>query len=203
MPDVPIKVPDLARQRPLFIVRHFAPACYLYATLAMGCAMRNINLWTILICLAGGLYVYEYYPRNGAKIEIAIPAVTHQEPAVAPAPEPPKPAPVVNTQPTYTPPPPAPAQPQQSGSIDPWTAELARQADARIARQRGEWAAQDRQAAQVQAAQANAAAATCIGLRQEKEGILASQRHGGTAQWMNYLNDRFHTVSDALYRNRC
>lgn len=168
--------------------------------------MRDINLLALVVCVAGGLYVYKFYPREGAKLEIALPSVNPQVPTPTPAPaEPPKPAPNVIAKPQYSPPPaPPPAQPaQQSGSIDPWTAELARQADARIARQRREWAAQDQQAAQVQTAQIAAADATCAALRQEREGILANQRRGGTAQWMNYLNDRFHIVSDALYRNRC
>lgn len=167
--------------------------------------MRDINLLALVVCIAGGLYVYKFYPRDGAKIEIAIPPINQpsSQPAQAPI-EPPKPAPIATAKPQYTPPtPPAPQPAQQSGSIDPWTAELARQADARIARQRREWATQDQQAAQVQTAQVAAADATCAALRQEREGILANQRRGGTAQWMNYLNDRFHIVSDALYRNRC
>jgi hypothetical protein len=167
--------------------------------------MRDINLLALVVCVAGGLYVYKFYPREGAKLEIALPPINQpaQTPTPAPA-ETPKPAPAVSAKPQYEPAPPPVAQPaQQSGSIDPWTAELARQADARIARQRREWAAQDQQAAQMQTAQVAAADATCAALRQEREGILANQRRGGTAQWMNYLNDRFHIVSDALYRNRC
>ncbi|WP_233176922.1 hypothetical protein [Ralstonia sp. ASV6] len=166
--------------------------------------MRNINLWTIVICLAGGLYVYKYYPRDGAKVEIALPSITPQPTPVTPPPEPPKPAPVVTAQPQYQPAPaPAPQPAQQVGSIDPWTAELARQADARIARQRREWAAQDQQAAQVQTAQATAAGATCAAWRNEKEAAVANLRRGGDAQWMNFWNQRFHAANDALYRNHC
>lgn len=207
MTDVPIQVPNLSRQGPLFIVGHFTPACYLSATLTTGCAMRNINLWTIVICLAGGLYVYKYYPKNGAKLEIALPAVNPTPRRSAPppeAPEAPKPAPVVTAQPEYQPAPaPTPEPPKQVGTIDPWTAELARQADARIARQRGEWAAQDQQAAQVQVAQANAAASTCAAWRNEKEAAVANLRRGGDVQWMNFWNQRFHAATDALYRNHC
>lgn len=211
MPDVPIEVPDLARQSPLFIVRHFAPACYLSATLAMGCAMRNINLWTIVICLAGGWYVAKYYPGNHEDTNpMGVPMAQQHPTAVvttrpqAKAPEPPKPAPVVAAQPEYQPAPaPVPEPPKQVGTIDPWTAELARQADARIARQRGEWAAQDQQAAQVQVAQANAAASTCAAWRNEKEAAVANLRRGGDAQWMNFWNQRLHAATDALYRNHC
>ncbi|CAJ0864935.1 hypothetical protein R6138_01141 [Ralstonia thomasii] len=59
--------------------------------------MRNINLWTIVICLAGGLYVYKYYPKDGAKLELALPAVNPAPRPTAPPPEPqkaPKPAPI-------------------------------------------------------------------------------------------------------------
>lgn len=192
--------------------------------------MRNINLWTIVICAVGGLYAYTYYPRD-------------TKPPISPAQAPTKPvlreppptqafnAPPVlykcenargqtiykdtpctdatratviaqETQPTQ---PPAPRETQAdrdaaaAARLKALNEDLARKWDQRMAQR-------DRDLANEQAvltAQANAANAACIGLRQEKEGILANLRRGGTAQWMNYWNDRFHTVSDALYRNRC
>ncbi|QOK98459.1 hypothetical protein HF909_18415 (plasmid) [Ralstonia pseudosolanacearum] len=165
--------------------------------------MRDINLLALVVCIAGSLYVYKYYPRDSATTQLALPSVTPKaETRAQPTPTAPQAAPRPQPDIATTPQQPA-AQPTQQPGIDPWTAELARQADARIARQRQEYAVQEQQAAQAQAAQATTAASTCVALRQEKEWVLTAQRHGGTAQWMNYLNDRFHTVSDALYRNRC
>lgn len=192
--------------------------------------MRNINLWTIVICLVGGLYAYTHYPRHATE--------TPATPTVPAAPQARQAAP----KQAFAPPPvlykcenargqtiyrdtpctesasatviaqqPAPAQataPQETQAdrdaaaaarLKALNEDLARKWDQRMAQR-------DRDLANEQAvltAQANAANAACIGLRQEKEGILANLRRGGTAQWMNYWNDRFHTVSDALYHNRC
>ncbi|CBJ43102.1 hypothetical protein [Ralstonia solanacearum] len=106
--------------------------------------MRNINTVALLVCAAGGLYAYKYYLPDGAKIEIAIPTINQKALPTQPKPESPKPAPIITAQPQHIPPQETPKPPaQQSGSIDPWTAELARQADARIARQNQEANAQN------------------------------------------------------------
>ncbi len=95
---------------------------------------------------------------------------------------------------------PAPQQvPRRMSDAEHNNLEMAQEWDRRMAQR-------DRDLATEQAstsAKQNAAAANCATLRQEKEAVLSNLRHGGTAQWMNYWNERFHTVSDALYRNRC
>lgn len=176
-------------------------------------SMRNINLLTLVVCIAAGLYVYkskwnkpEQMTPPPAQVAIAPPPTLYKCDATGggyvyletPCHEA-RPAP---TQQAAEPVQQQPEQARPSG-IDPYTAALAKQADERIARQRREWAIQEQQAAQAQAAQAAGAGATCAALRQEREGILANQRRGGDVQWMNFLNQRFHAVSDALYRNRC
>lgn len=202
--------------------------------------MRNINLWTILICLTGGWYVAKFYPRDHVDTNPMSVANRHIQ---APAPAQPTTAPPTQQEPqqqAFTPPPvlykcqtangktaykdtpcpeattataiqqPVKTQPTALESQierDMAAATARKRADEELARQWDQRIAQrDRDLANEQAsltAQTNAAGAACAALRQEKEAVLANLRHGGNAQWMNFWNQRFHVVSDALYRNHC